>query len=302
MKSRIGWIGLGKMGVPMALNLCGAGADVTVFNRSREKSRPLCDAGANLAPNASVLAAQSDVLFTMLSDDAALRQVLLGDTGALKEMRKGAILVDMSTVSPTVSSEVAEIANTFGLRYLRSPVSGSVALAESGALTVMASGPIGAFEEVRSILGALSARQFHVGDQEQARVLKLSINMMVGFTAAMIGEALALGLKNGLDRTTMLDVIGASAVASPLVGYKLDALKAQDYTPAFEVTQMAKDFDLILEAGRKSAVPMPMAAQMREGWSELIADGDAEQDFFKYVELATRRAGMRFDDRRETAA
>lgn len=301
MKSRIGWIGLGKMGAPMALNLCGAGADVTVFNRSREKCRPLCDAGANLAPNASVLAAQSDILFTMLSDDAALRQVLLGDTGALKEMRKGAILVDMSTVSPTISSEVAEIANTFGLRYLRSPVSGSVALAESGAVMVMASGPIGAFEEVRSILGALSARQFHVGDQEQARVLKLSINMMVGFTAAMIGEALALGLKNGLDRTTMLDVIGASAVASPLVGYKLDTLKAQDYTPAFEVTQMAKDFDLILEAGRKSAVPMPMAAQTREGWSELIADGDGEQDFFKYVELATRRAGVRFDDRRETA-
>ncbi len=302
MTTRIGWIGLGKMGAPMAINLCRAGANVTVFNRSPDKCKPVLNAGAALAPKASVLAAQSDTLFTMLSDDCALSQVLLGDNGALKEMRTGTILVDMSTVSPSVSQDIADAAEGYGVRYLRAPVSGSVALAQAGTLAVMASGPKGAFDDCLDVLKAMSARQFYVGSHEQARVLKLSINMMVGFTAAMMGEALALGLKNGLDRATMLDVIGASAIASPLVGYKLDALKARDYSPAFEVTQMAKDFDLILEAGRQSAVPMPLAAQVREGWSELIADGDGEMDFFKYVELATQRAGTTLRADRETAA
>ncbi|MCB2129029.1 MAG: NAD(P)-dependent oxidoreductase [Rhodobacteraceae bacterium] len=301
MSLQIGWIGLGKMGAPMAQNLCRANMRLTVFNRSAEKSEKLVKAGAVKAPNASVLAAQSDVLFTMLSDDAALRQVLLSEVGVLNQMRKGAILVEMSTVSPGISYEISEQANALGLRYLRAPVSGSVALAEAGTLTVLASGPKPAFDEISEVLGAMSARQFYVGDGEQARVLKLSINMMVGFSAAMMGEAMALGLKNGLDRNTMLDVIGASAVASPLIGYKLDALKERNYAPAFEVSQMAKDFDLILQAGRGSATPMPLAAQVREGWSELIADGSGEEDFFKFVELATQRAGLTLTDGSEAA-
>ncbi|GKY87080.1 dehydrogenase [Sinisalibacter aestuarii] len=292
MSRRIGWIGLGKMGAPMARNICGTQAALTVFNRSADKCKPLADAGAEIAPNISVLAAQSDVLFTMLSDDAALAQILLGERGAVAQMRQGAILIDMSTVSPAISSEIAKATDAKGVKYLRAPVSGSVALAAAGTLTVIASGPKDAFDEVSDLFDAMSARQFHVGAQEEARVLKLAVNMMVGFSAAMMGEAMALGLKNGLDRSTMLDVIGASAVASPLIGYKVDALKARDYSPAFEVVQMAKDFNLILEAGRNSATPMPLAAMVREGWSELIASGDGDADFFKYIELATRRAGI----------
>lgn len=292
MSRRIGWIGLGKMGAPMARNVCEADAKLTVFNRSTEKCKPLLEAGAEIAPNVSVLAAQSDVVITMLSDDGALSQVLLAENGALSQMRAGSILIDMSTVSPAISSEIANAATAKGVRYLRAPVSGSVALAVAGTLTVIASGPQDAYEEVQDIFKAMSAKQFLVGEQEEARVLKLAVNMMVGFSAAMMGEAMALGLKNGLDRATMLDVIGSSAVASPLIGYKVAALKERDYTPAFEVTQMAKDFSLILEAGHKSATPMPLAAMVREGWSELVAAGDGDADFFKYVELAARRAGL----------
>lgn len=302
MSKRIGWIGLGKMGAPMASLLCKTNAQVSVYNRSPEKCGPVVEAGASLAPNASVLAAQSDILFTMLSDDKALRAVLLGDAGALKQMRAGSTLVDMSTVSAGVSNAIAELAREQGVHYLRAPVSGSVAMAEAGTLTVLASGDKAAFDASLAALETMSAKQFYVGNGEQARILKLSINMMVGFSAAMMGEALALGLKNGLDRADMLEVIGSSAVASPLIGYKLDALSAQNYAPAFEVVQMAKDYDLILGAGRDSGVPMPLAAQVREGWSELISAGEGDADFFKYVALAEKRAGLPDISENEAAA
>jgi 3-hydroxyisobutyrate dehydrogenase-like beta-hydroxyacid dehydrogenase len=141
-------------------------------------------------------------------------------------------------------------------------------------------------------LAHLSARQFHVGTGCQARVLKLAINLMVGMTAAMVGEALALSQAYGLDRSKVLEVMGASAVASPLIGYKLEMLRTRDYAPAFEARMMAKDFDLVLDAAHDATTPMPLAAQVREGWSALIAAGDGDEDFFKYAELAARAAGQ----------
>jgi 3-hydroxyisobutyrate dehydrogenase len=206
-------------------------------------------------------------------------------------MDKGAVLVEMSTVSPGVSAEVAVACAARGVGYVRAPVSGSVAFAESAKLTVLASGPSAEYARVLPLLQHLSAKQVHVGQGCEARVLKLALNMMVGVTAAMMGEALALGAKNGLSRDTMLDVITASAVASPLVGYKADMLRRRDYSPAFTAAMMAKDFDLILGAAHASSTPMPLAAQVRQGWSALVAQGDAEADFFKYVELAARMAG-----------
>jgi 3-hydroxyisobutyrate dehydrogenase-like beta-hydroxyacid dehydrogenase len=132
----------------------------------------------------------------------------------------------------------------------------------------------------------------HVGLGCEARVMKLALNMMVGLTAAMMGEALALGEKNGLSRDVMLDVIGASAVASPLVSYKLAMLRARDYAPAFETRMMAKDFDLALGLAHGSGVPLPMTAQVREGFTAMIAQGDGNADFFKYVELTAQLAGL----------
>lgn len=289
---RVGWIGLGKMGAPMARNIQCAGYDLHVWNRSAGKYDKLIEAGASVAEDAQSLAAAVDVLFVMVSDDAALARVVLGDDGVLTHMQKGATLVEMSTVSAVVSAEVAAAAEKCGVRYLRAPVSGSVALASAGTLTILASGPRETFDNLLPLLKTLSAQQYYVGEGERARTLKLTLNMMVGFSAAMMGEAMALGLKNGLDRTTMLEVIGASVVASPLINYKLDLLKARDYSPAFEVSQMAKDFDLILEAAARSETPMPLAALVREGWGALIEAGDGAEDFFKYVELASGAAGI----------
>lgn len=288
----IGWIGLGKMGQPMARNLLAAGYDLAVFNRSADKCVPLKDEGAAVATDVAALAARSEAVFSMLSDDAALRQMLLGDRGAIAHMRPGSVLVDMSTVSPAVSAEIAVAAEVRQVGYLRAPVSGSVAFAASAKLTVLVSGPEEAYRRCLPVLQVMSARQLHIGAADEARVMKLVLNMMVGMSAGMMAEAMALGLKSGIDRETLLEVIGTSVVASPLIGYKLDALVARDYTPAFEARMMAKDFDLLLGAARGTDTPMPLSAQVREGFSAMVARGDGDQDFFKYVELAAHLAGL----------
>lgn len=292
MSKRIGWIGLGKMGQPMAMNLQKAGFDLTVWNRSAPKSDALRAAGAQVGADVAQVAELADVLFISVAGDDALRHVVLGADGALDHMRKGSVLIETSTVSIAVSGDVASAADARGLHYLRAPVSGSVALATAGTLTILVSGSSQALETVRPILEAVSAKQIHVGDAEQARVLKLAINMMLGATAVMMGEATALCLKNGMDRSTMLDAIGASVVASPLIGYKIDALKARDYSPNFSASQMAKDYDLVFQASMGSHTPMPMAAIVREYWNALIAAGDGDEDFFKIAELAARSAGI----------
>jgi 3-hydroxyisobutyrate dehydrogenase-like beta-hydroxyacid dehydrogenase len=290
--ARIGWIGLGKMGAPMAHHLHSAGHDISVHNRTAAKADRLVAAGATLAAHAADAARGAETVFSMLADDAALRAILLGPEGVVAAMDRGAVLVEMSTVSPAISSELDAACQARGLGYLRAPVSGSVAFAEGAKLTVLASGPLAVYTTVLPLLQSFSAKQVHVGMGCEARVMKLSLNMMVGLTAAMMGEALALGQKNGLAREVMLEVIGASAVASPLVSYKLAMLRSRDYSAAFEARMMAKDFDLALAAAHGAGVPMPLTAQVREGWSALIARGDGDADFFKYVELAAAMARL----------
>ncbi|KAF0137683.1 MAG: dehydrogenase [Xanthobacteraceae bacterium] len=288
----IGWIGLGKMGEPMARHLRMAGHGLKVWNRTAAKADRLVAAGAAPAASPADAARGSSVVFAMLADDTALRGALLGPSGAVAAMAPGAVLVEMSTVSPAVSAELAEACAAQGVSYLCAPVSGSVAFAEDAKLTVLASGSVEVYAATVPLMRAFSAKQVHVGQGGEARVMKLALNMMVGLTAAMMGEALALGEKNGLSREVMLDVIGASAVASPLVAYKLGMLRARDYAPAFEARMMAKDFDLALGVAHGSGVPIPMTAQVREGFSAMIARGDGDADFFNYVELTARLAGL----------
>lgn len=292
MAERIGWIGIGKMGEPMALNIVRAGHDLTVWNRSLAKCEGLRAAGARVTDDIENLASAVDVLFVSVSDDSALRAVALGATGALARMKKGSVLVEMSTVSVAISVELAQAAEARGVSYLRAPVSGSVILAAAGQLRILVSGPRGICDAVLPLLALLSAQQLYVGEGENARTLKLAINMMVGVTAAMMGEAMALCLKHGMDRETILDAIGASVAASPLIGYKIDALKARDYSPKFSTHQIAKDYDLIFDASMASHTPMPLAALVREHWNAVIAAGQGDADFFQVVEFAARAAGI----------
>lgn len=295
MNRRIGFIGLGKMGQPMALNLCRPGHDVTVWNRSAARSEPLRAAGAAVAADIPSLASGVEILFISVADDPALSSVALGEDGAVAHMRPGSVLVETSTVSVAISEEIARRAGARGLRYLRAPVSGSVTLAETGKLGMLVSGPRATYDALKPVLDLMTGHQLYAGDGEQARVLKLTVNMMVGIIAAMSGEAMAFCLKHGVDRATTVDGIAASVASSPLFAYKADLLRNRDFAARFSVTQIAKDFDLALSAAHALEVPLPLTALVRQGWAELISNGEGEADFFKYSEMAIRAAGVRED-------
>ena len=168
-------------------------------------------------------------------------------------------------------------------------MSGSTALAKAGTLSVMASGPRAAYDRVEPLLAVLSAKRFYLGDAEQARYLKLVVNSLVGATSSLLAEALAFGRKGDLSLADMLDVIGQSAVASPLIGYKRDMVVSGDYAPAFTVEQMIKDFDLIMDTARTDHVPMMMAALVRQQYEQAFADGDGQRDFFVLCESGADR-------------
>lgn len=294
MKSlnNVGWIGLGKMGLPMAANILESGNSLLVYNRSRDRADPLISKGATFVPWLAKLGAESGVVFSMVADDQALLDVTLGRDGCFHGMSPGATFVDMSTVSPRVSAQVAEHAMAKGIAYLRAPVSGSIRAAEGGALTILASGPKLAFDAVHGLLTLLGKSVTYLGTGDEARYLKLSINLMVGITAGMMGEALTLSSRGGVDWRQMLDVINNSAVASPLVGYKKDMLLERNFAPMFTVNQMAKDLDLALDTARESGVMLPIVGLVRQMLCALQSGTMGEQDFFSYVTLMEEFSGV----------
>lgn len=290
---RLGWIGLGRMGAPMAANLLAAGWPVTVYNRSQAKAQDLVVKGASSALSVADLAHNCDVVFSMIQDDAALAEIAQGTGGGvLGNLAPGSVFIDMSTVSPKVSAAVAEEAARRSIAYLRAPVSGSTANATAGLLTVFASGPQQTFEECLNLLETIGRKVFYVGGSEQARYLKLAINLMAGATAVLVAEALVLGEKGGVDWEQMIDIINSSAVASPILGYKAQQLKTRDFTPMFTATQMAKDFDFVLDVAKEVQAPLAMAAFVRQQWSAMQGSGRGEFDCFGYVDFLESISGV----------
>lgn len=291
-KPTVGWIGLGKMGIPMAQNLVKSGQPLVVFNRTSDKAKPLADQGAKVASSMRNLAGQSAIIISMISDDAALESVATGPDGILHDAKRGSIFVDMSTVSPAASARVAAACAAKGVAYLRAPVSGSTVVAAAAGLTIFASGPKDAYDTCLDLFKAMGKACFHVGTGEEARYIKLSLNMMVGISAAMAGEALALSEGGGMDWEQTLDIISNSVVASPLIGYKVAMLKSRNFAPAFTASQMAKDFDLMLDAGRALNVPLPITSLVRQFLGAMKATGKGDKDFFAYVTLLEELAGF----------
>lgn len=276
----IGWIGAGKMGFPISVRYKNADHNVTVLARSAAAKAKLSNAGLMAVDSVTEVAKQSDLVFSSLSDDAAFRQVA---TELCNTMTKGSTFIDISTVSPSVSSEVATDFAKHNITYLRSPVSGSTAMAEAGTLTAVISGSKQAYDELASIFAVFAKKTFHVGEGEEARVMKLVLNSMVAATSALLGEALAFGQSGGLDNATMLSVINQSAVASPLMGYKTDMIVKGDYKAAASLAMLKKDLDLLLSA---STTPLPLNAHIHQIYQSAMAKGLAEEDFFVLVRKA----------------
>lgn len=290
--TRIGWIGAGRMGVPMAGFLRKAGYPMAVYSRTAASRQKLVALGAQEASNVADCVRDAQVVFSSVSDDKALREIALGENGVLANAARDTVFADTSTVSSEVSEEVATHAQRAGIAYLRMPISGNAASARKGQVTVMVSGSKQAWEKVQPLVEAFSKNQVYLGDGEQARVMKLVVNALVVNLAQTMAEALALGRKAGLEWDAMLDTLAESTLASPWLKIKIDALKKHDYEATMSARLILKDIDLMLGAARTHDVPMPLTANTRQLMQVLVGEGFGEEDYMAAVKLLARQSGM----------
>ncbi|MDR1246403.1 MAG: NAD(P)-dependent oxidoreductase [Clostridiales Family XIII bacterium] len=277
--AKIGWIGLGNMGNPMSKNLLDAGHDLQVWNRTKSKADELVGAGAVLADSPKAAAAASDFVFTMVADGPTLHAVTLGADGLVAGLSPGKIVVDMSTVSVEESSKVNAAVEAAGCKFLRAPVTGSVALAKAGTLGILTSGDKASYDKTLPLFEIMGGNQFYLGGGDEARVMKLSLNLMIATTMQMEAEAVVLAEKAGLDAQQAADIIAGSAVGSPLTNYKKALIGAGNYAPAFSVKLMIKDLKLAEAVGKQYGVSLE-STKLTKSRLELAAEkGYGEMDF-----------------------
>ena len=289
---RVAVLGLGKMGEPIARRLLDAGHELSVWNRTPGRAAGLAEAGARELDTPVEAWQGADVCVTMVLDDAALLEVTTGDGGLFTSGGEGRVLVDMSTVSPGGSRTVAEAADRAGVAFLRAPVSGNPSVVEAGNLGIMASGDEEVFRRVEPLVRDIGPNVFYVGGGEEARVLKLALNLMIAGNAQLIAEALVLGEAHGLDRATMLEVMGATAVGSPFVKYKTASLVRDDYGATFTGHAMWKDLAMALAAAHEAGAPLPVTATIQQLVEGCIGSGWGDLDLMALLPRLRREAGL----------
>lgn len=288
---RVGFAGIGRMGLPMARNLLAAGFPLTVFNRTSERCEPLVGEGATVAASARELAAASDVVVTMVADAEAVRALLEGPDGILAGAAPGLVLAEMSTIGPLAARELAALCAERGVEMLDAPVSGSTAVAEAARLTVMVGGEEAAFERAKPVLAAMSKAQLHLGPSGAGAAVKVGLNVIVAATTVAVSEALVLAEQAGVEREAAYEAIGSSAVASPFVEYKRAAFLDPDGTPtAFALELMAKDLELARELGERGGVPLPGAAGSAEAIALAAELEGADEDLVRVADALRRLA------------
>jgi 3-hydroxyisobutyrate dehydrogenase-like beta-hydroxyacid dehydrogenase len=279
------------MGAPIARRLEAAGHELVVWNRS---PGPVAEFAARGVP---VLAApaealqRAEVCILMLADPAALEAVALGPEGILANAA-GGTLVDMSTVSPEVSAKVAAEAEQHGVAFLRAPVSGNPSVVEAGNLAIIVSGPRATFDALSPLFLDIGPKLFYVGPDEQARIVKLALNLMILGTTQLLAEALVLSEQWGVDRREMLEVMGGSAIGSPFVKYKTDALVADNYASTFTAELAVKDLALAVAAGDAHGVPLEATALTLELMRDCVAAGMGGDDMTALLPNLRRKAGL----------
>lgn len=282
---KLGFIGLGNMGFPIAQNLLKAGNPVFAYDVVKEKRDALREFGAEICISSAEVAQNADVIFTSVPDGNILKIVVCGKGGILEGLRPGTLMVDLSTIAPAESEEICAILEEKGASLLRSPVTGSTILAECASIGVLASGAMEDFERAMPYYKAISNKQFYMGDGEQARAMKLAINLMIGMNMQMLAEAMLLATKAGIEWKQAIAVISESAVGSPVIKYKVPPVSERDYAPAFSIKMMIKDFNLAFDAASRYGVPIPTSALTRQMLVAAAASGHGGDDISVLVEV-----------------
>lgn len=293
-RPRLGFIGLGAMGSRMAGRLLAAGYDVTVHDRTRERAWPLELAGAKFAPTPERLATAVEVVLSSLSDDAALEEVMFGPRGALEVARPGTIFIEMSTVSPRASRRLHEAAAAMSLAVLDAPVSGSTPQAEGGQLVILVGGKAEVYGKCLPILHVLGQESFHMGPAGSGTATKLCLNTLLGVGVQALAEAIALGLRSGLEQERLLQVLGETMVLSPSQKSKLENAKTGEYPALFPLRLMFKDFGIISQHALELSVAMPCTAAAAQVCAVEHArhEGQGDEDFSAVIRTAQEMAGV----------
>ena len=287
---RIGFVGLGAMGAGIVRRLHEGGHSVTLWNRTAEKARPLLDAGLGWAATPRDLAASVDVVFTMLTDTAAVEATAGGDEGLLAGLRAGAIWADLSTIAPDASVALAERVREAGAFFLDCPVSGSPATLAAGQLSVMAGGDRAAFDRLAPVLRAIGPKVTYVGPNGHAILTKVAINLALVVSVTAFAEGVALVEKAGVAREAVVEAVLSSVIASPVIGYRAPLL-VDDTDVYADVELQQKDLVLAQELARRLGMAVPTCAATSEMLSAARSSPGADRDFVVSVHQAYLRLG-----------
>jgi 3-hydroxyisobutyrate dehydrogenase-like beta-hydroxyacid dehydrogenase len=288
----LGYVGLGVMGSAVTRRLLDAGHTVTVWNRTREKAEPLLEAGARWADSPRAVAESSDVVFTMVTNTAAVQAVTDGPDGVLAGLAPGKVYVDMSTASPANTRELAEKVAAVGAQMLDAPVSGTSITVEQGKASVMVGGDEDAFERVQPVLEAIGPRVFHLGPNGSAVTMKIAINLSLAVQMLAFSEGVLLAEKTGIPRERVVEVMLASVIASPMVAYRGPLVLGHPDEVWFDCHMMQKDMNLALELGRELEVPLPTTAVTNEFLTSANAMGIGEKDFAVLFDVLAAMSGV----------
>lgn len=291
--ANVGFVGLGVMGGGVTRRLLAAGHTVSGYNRSRDKAAPLVELGLDLRDSPREVAEAAEVVFSMVTNVAALEAVTQGPDGILAGLGLGKIYVDMTTGTPEASRALAEQVAELGARMLDAPVSGSVSTLEEGRLSIMVGGDEDAFDEVEAILRDIGPTVMRIGSNGQALLMKIAINLSLHVQMVAFCEGLLLAEKDGIDKEVAVEALLQSVIASPMLKYRGPFVLEMPDEAWFNVNMMQKDMNLALEAGRRLDVPMPTTAISNELLTAARAMGYVEQDFAVVYEVMAHMAGLR---------
>jgi 3-hydroxyisobutyrate dehydrogenase-like beta-hydroxyacid dehydrogenase len=288
----IGWIGAGRMGAALITRLLANGCDVSVYNRTKAKAEPLAELGAKLVDTPADLA-DRDIVFTTVAGPKDVIEVTLGEQGVFSRREaRPSIIVDSTTINPEASVKLREGAAARGAAVLAAPVSGNAKVVKAGKLTSVVSGPHEAFEEARPYLEMYGEKVTYVGSGDEARLVKICHNLLLGVVTQTMAEITVLAEAAGVSRADFLDFLNDSVMGSTFSRYKTPAFVNLDWTPTFTWHLLRKDFELGLEQGRELNVPLPTSALAHQIVMEGIGRGWGDQDFGALLELTAAAAGM----------
>ena len=291
---QIGFVGLGAMGQLIVPRLMAAGHRVTGWNRTRAKAQTLLDAGMTWGASPGEVAAQSEIVFSIVTDDAAIRTLALGPEGILSGIQPGGIYVDMSTIAPDTSRAVAAEFARAGSFMLDGPISGSPVTVNAGQASIMVGGDAGAFERVKPVLLAIGPKVTRIGTNGLACQMKIAINLLLMVEVIAFGEAVALAEKGGVAREAAVDAVLKSVAASPVLGYRgpfiLEGKMPE--VPLADVTLQQKDMVLALDIARKLGSPIPLGAAANEMMNACRGLGIDRHDFVVAHEVYRRLGGQ----------